>query len=37
MSIFFEKEGFDCRLILHGKCLELDVEYELPIKFLFIK
>jgi len=35
--LFFEKEGFDCRLILNGNCLELDMEYEVPIKFLFIE
>jgi len=35
--LFFEKEGFDCRLILNGNCLELDIEYEVPIKFLFIE
>lgn len=33
--LFVENEGFDCRLLLEGRRLELGAAYEVPIKFLY--
>lgn len=33
--LFVDGQGFDCRLLLDGKKLELGIEYEVPVKFLF--
>ncbi len=33
--LFFDSEGFDCRLILDGRKLELGITYEVPVKFLY--
>lgn len=32
---FIDGEGFDCRLLLDGRCLDLGVSYEVPVKFLY--
>lgn len=28
-------QGFDCRLILDGRCLEPGIHHEVPVKFLY--
>lgn len=33
--LFVENEGFDCRLLLEGRRLELGSTYEVPVKFLY--
>ena len=33
--LFVENEGFDCRLLLNGRRLELGKTYEVPVKFLY--
>ena len=33
--LFVENEGFDCRLLLEGRRLELGTDYEVPVKFLY--
>ena len=33
--LFVDNEGFDCRLLLEGRRLELGSAYEVPIKFLY--
>lgn len=33
--LFVDNEGFDCRLILEGRRLELGSTYVVPIKFLY--
>jgi len=33
--LFVDGEGFDCRILVKGRTLELGQTYELPIKFLF--
>ncbi|PPT40434.1 hypothetical protein XabCFBP2524_02515 [Xanthomonas axonopodis pv. begoniae] len=33
--IFVKNEGFDCRLLLDGRRLELGKTYEVPIRFLY--
>lgn len=33
--LFVEGEGFDCRLLLGGRRLELGTTYEVPVKFLY--
>lgn len=33
--LFVEGEGFDCRIMLGGKRLELGAVHEVPIKFLY--
>jgi len=33
--LFVDNEGFDCRLLLEGRRLELGSTYEVPIKFLY--
>jgi hypothetical protein len=33
--LFIEDEGFDCRLMLKGRRLELGSTYEVPVKFLY--
>ncbi|NKI95496.1 hypothetical protein [Rhizobacter sp. SG703] len=30
-----DNEGFDCRLLLEGRRLELGADYEVPVKFLY--
>lgn len=32
--LFVDNEGFDCRLFLEGRRLELGADYEVPLKFL---
>ena len=32
--LFVEGEGFDCRLLLTGKELQLGETYEIPVKFM---
>jgi len=32
--LFVEGQGFDCRLLLEGRCLELGNVYEVPVKFM---
>lgn len=32
--IFIDGEGFDCRIFIKGRTLELGKWYELPVKFL---
>lgn len=33
--LFVNGDGFDCRLLLNGRCLELGEFYEVPVKFLY--
>ncbi len=33
--LFVDNEGFDCRLMLEGRRLELGTSYEVPVKFLY--
>ena len=33
--LFIDGEGFDCRLLLDGRYLDLGVNYEVPVKFLY--
>lgn len=33
--LFIANEGFDCRVLLEGRCLELGAIYEVPVKFLY--
>jgi len=32
--LFIDGEGFDCRLLLHGRTIVLGQSYEIPVKFL---
>lgn len=32
--LFVDGEGFDCRILIKGRTLELGIWYELPVKFM---
>ncbi len=32
--LFVNSDAYECRLLLHGRSLELGVEHEVPVKFL---
>ncbi len=32
--LFVDGEGFECRLLINGKTLELGQSYEVPVKFM---
>lgn len=32
--LFVDGEGFECRLLIKGRTLELGIRYEVPVKFM---